>query len=88
MFLSLHSNCNSITRLVKVSNLLPILISCIDPHTGPLVNTICNHIGWLRVPDNSSIWENATDPSAGPTVGHYELVFTVCISLSFAAEQY
>ncbi|KAK0229986.1 aryl-alcohol oxidase-like protein [Armillaria nabsnona] len=43
---------------------------------GPLVNTICNHIGWLRVPDNSSIWENATDPSAGPTVGHYELVFT------------
>ncbi|SJL13090.1 uncharacterized protein ARMOST_16527 [Armillaria ostoyae] len=43
---------------------------------GPLVNTICNHIGWLRVPDNSSIWANATDPSAGPTVGHYELVFT------------
>ncbi|KAJ8516162.1 hypothetical protein ONZ45_g6504 [Pleurotus djamor] len=43
---------------------------------GPLVNTICNHIGWLRVPDNSSIWQGEPDPSAGPTVGHYELVFS------------
>ncbi|KAF8645721.1 hypothetical protein AX16_007589 [Volvariella volvacea WC 439] len=42
---------------------------------GPLVNTICNHIGWFRVPDNSSIWELGPDPSAGPTSSHYELVF-------------
>lgn len=49
---------------------------------GPLVDTICNHIGWLRVPDNSSIWENATDPSSGPTAGHYELVFSVSFLLS------
>ncbi|KAJ8516145.1 hypothetical protein ONZ45_g6499 [Pleurotus djamor] len=43
---------------------------------GPLVNTICNHIGWLRVPDNSSAWQGEPDPSAGPTTGHYELVFS------------
>ena len=46
---------------------------------GPLVDTICNHIGWLRVPDDSSIWHNATDTSAGPTAPHYELVFAVRI---------
>ncbi|KAJ8516164.1 hypothetical protein ONZ45_g6506 [Pleurotus djamor] len=43
---------------------------------GPLVNTICNHIGWLRIPDNSSAWQGEPDPSAGPTSGHYELVFS------------
>lgn len=42
---------------------------------GPLVDTICNHIGWLRIPDDSGIWHNATDTSAGPTAPHYELVF-------------
>ncbi|THH15004.1 hypothetical protein EW146_g5405 [Bondarzewia mesenterica] len=42
---------------------------------GPFVDTLCNHIGWIRVPDNSSIWETGADPSSGPTSGHYELVF-------------
>lgn len=46
---------------------------------GPLVDTTCNHIGWLRIPDNSSIWDNQTDPSNGPTSGHYELVFEVSV---------
>lgn len=44
---------------------------------GPLVNTICNHIGWLRVPDDSDVWQSGQDPSAGPTSAHYELVFAV-----------
>ncbi|KAF9062152.1 aryl-alcohol oxidase-like protein [Rhodocollybia butyracea] len=45
--------------------------------TGPLVDTVCNHIGWLRIPDNSSIWETAPDPTfGGPTYAHYELVFS------------
>ncbi|KAJ8509457.1 hypothetical protein ONZ45_g8377 [Pleurotus djamor] len=43
---------------------------------GPLVNTVCNHMAWLRVPDNSSIWQGEPDPSAGPTSGHYELIFS------------
>ncbi|KAF8884639.1 aryl-alcohol oxidase-like protein [Infundibulicybe gibba] len=48
--------------------------------TGPLIDTICNHIGWLRVPDNSSIWNDGNsripDPSSGSTTGQYELVFS------------
>lgn len=48
--------------------------------TGPLVNAICNHIGWLRIPENSSIWTDGgsriADPSAGTTSAHYEFVFS------------
>ncbi|KAJ8516161.1 hypothetical protein ONZ45_g6505 [Pleurotus djamor] len=43
---------------------------------GPMVNTLCNHIGWLRVPEDSPVWQGEADPSAGPTVGHYEFVFS------------
>lgn len=48
--------------------------------TGPDVLSAGSQWGWLRLPDNSSIFENTTDPSAGPTSGHYELIFTVSIS--------
>ncbi|KAL0959581.1 hypothetical protein HGRIS_011291 [Hohenbuehelia grisea] len=43
---------------------------------GPLVGTICNHIGWFNVEKNHSMWQNHSDPAAGPKAGHYELVFT------------
>ncbi|KAJ8509455.1 hypothetical protein ONZ45_g8375 [Pleurotus djamor] len=43
---------------------------------GPLVNTVSNQLAWLRVPANSSIWQGEPDPSAGPTSGHYELIFS------------
>ncbi|KAJ7045934.1 aryl-alcohol-oxidase from pleurotus Eryingii [Mycena alexandri] len=43
---------------------------------GPLVNTPLGQIGWLRVPDNSSIFERFPDPAAGPNTPHYELIFT------------
>lgn len=42
--------------------------------TGPLVNTPLGPIGWLRVPDNSSIFERFPDPAAGPNTAHYELI--------------
>lgn len=45
--------------------------------TGADVLSAGNQWGWLRLPDNSSIFENTTDPSAGPTSAHYEFVFTV-----------
>lgn len=35
-----------------------------------------SQVGWLRLPSNSSIFHNTTDPSAGPTSAHYELIFT------------
>ncbi|THH11293.1 hypothetical protein EW146_g8096 [Bondarzewia mesenterica] len=44
--------------------------------TGKLVLGPANQFAWLRLPDNESIWENNADPSAGPTSGHYELLFT------------
>ncbi|KAJ7187767.1 alcohol oxidase [Mycena filopes] len=43
--------------------------------TGPLVNNPLGQIGWLRVPDNSSIFGSFPDPAAGPDTPHYELIF-------------
>ncbi|KAF7357745.1 Aryl-alcohol oxidase [Mycena venus] len=42
--------------------------------TGPLVDNPLSHIGWLRIPDNSSIFERFPDPAAGPNTSHYELI--------------
>ncbi|KAF7315923.1 Alcohol oxidase [Mycena indigotica] len=44
--------------------------------TGRLVNDVLSQIAWLRVPDNSSIFERFADPSAGPNTAHYELLFS------------
>jgi len=41
---------------------------------GPLVNTIATHIGFMRIPDNHTIFETVEDPSAGPTSGHHEFL--------------
>ncbi|EJD00214.1 alcohol oxidase [Fomitiporia mediterranea MF3/22] len=35
-----------------------------------------NQFGWFRIPVNSSIFDSATDPSAGPTSAHFEFIFT------------
>ncbi|KAJ7436219.1 alcohol oxidase [Mycena latifolia] len=43
--------------------------------TGPLVDSIASQIGWLRLPENSSIIQEFGDPSAGPLSGHLELLF-------------
>ncbi|KAJ7141459.1 alcohol oxidase [Mycena epipterygia] len=42
--------------------------------TGPLVDTVTSHIGWLRVPDNSSIFERFSDPAAGPNTAQFEIL--------------
>ncbi|KAJ7497617.1 alcohol oxidase [Mycena latifolia] len=42
--------------------------------TGPLVNAAASHMAWLRIPDNSSIFEHFSDPAAGPNTAHFELV--------------
>ena len=36
-----------------------------------------NHIGWFRLPDNSSVLRQFGDPSAGPLSPHFELTFGV-----------
>ncbi|KAJ6498864.1 aryl-alcohol-oxidase from pleurotus Eryingii [Mycena sanguinolenta] len=43
--------------------------------TGPLVDSPTSQLGWLRIPDNSSIFEQFPDPAAGPNTPHYELIF-------------
>ncbi|KAF7362800.1 Choline dehydrogenase, mitochondrial [Mycena venus] len=44
--------------------------------TGPLVDIPLSQIGWLRVPDNSSIFEEFPDPAAGPNSPHFELIIS------------
>lgn len=51
-------------------------------HTGELGSTLSSHNGWIRLPDNATIFRNISDPSAGPTSGHIELIFSVRYRLS------
>ncbi|KAJ7580929.1 hypothetical protein C8J56DRAFT_794938, partial [Mycena floridula] len=46
-----------------------------ETRTGPLLSSRSNHYGWLRLPNDSSIWQQYSDPAAGPNTAHYELVF-------------
>ncbi|KAJ3757799.1 alcohol oxidase [Lentinula raphanica] len=43
---------------------------------GPLVDPPLSFIGWLRLPENSSIFQEVPDPAAGPNTSHYELIIT------------
>ncbi|KAF7376521.1 Pyranose dehydrogenase [Mycena sanguinolenta] len=43
--------------------------------TGPLIDPPTSQLGWFRIPDNSSIFEQFPDPAAGPNTAHYELIF-------------
>ncbi|KAJ7366502.1 glucose dehydrogenase short protein [Mycena albidolilacea] len=46
-------------------------------HTGPFVNLGATfgptHIGWMRLDADSPIFENVTDPAAGPNTPHIEM---------------
>ncbi|KAF7439948.1 hypothetical protein PC9H_000285 [Pleurotus ostreatus] len=45
-------------------------------HTGPFsTNPIANHLAFLRIPENNSIWEQFEDTSSGPHAPHYEIAF-------------
>ncbi|KAJ7739061.1 alcohol oxidase [Mycena maculata] len=44
--------------------------------SGPLVDNPLSHMGWLRIPDNASIFDRFPDPAAGPNTAHYELIIT------------
>ncbi|KAJ7249687.1 aryl-alcohol-oxidase from pleurotus Eryingii [Mycena rebaudengoi] len=46
---------------------------------GPLVDNPGSQIGWLRVPENSSIFDRLPDPAAGPNTAHFELIFSAGI---------
>lgn len=44
--------------------------------SGHLVDIPPDHIAWLRVPDNSSIFSRFPDPAAGPNSAHYEILIS------------
>lgn len=46
--------------------------------TGPLVDNPISHLGWLRVPSNSTVFSanGAQDTSAGPNTPHFELLIS------------
>ena len=44
---------------------------------GPLAGGVTNHLGWLRLPRNASIFRTVKDPSAGPNSSHWEIIFLV-----------
>jgi choline dehydrogenase-like flavoprotein len=46
-------------------------------HTGPFTASRGGNIGWLRLPNNSTIFKTVEDPSSGPEAPHYEFVFAV-----------
>ncbi|KAJ7903825.1 aryl-alcohol oxidase-like protein [Mycena olivaceomarginata] len=50
-------------------------------HTGPFVNLGATfaptHIGWMRLDADSPIFENVTDPAAGPNTPHIEMFLGV-----------
>lgn len=45
--------------------------------TGMFTNTLGHHAAWLRLPDNSSVFQQYPDPANGPNSAHFELIFGV-----------
>ncbi|KAJ7772263.1 aryl-alcohol-oxidase from pleurotus Eryingii [Mycena metata] len=43
---------------------------------GPLVDNPLSHTGWLRIPDDSSIFKQFPDAAAGPNTPHYEFIIS------------
>lgn len=44
---------------------------------GPLTATPIDHLGWLRLPRNATIFRSFQDPTSGPTAPHYEFLIAV-----------
>ncbi|TBU39603.1 FAD/NAD(P)-binding domain-containing protein [Dichomitus squalens] len=42
---------------------------------GVLTDSTGNQVGWLRIPDDDSIWKTEQDPGSGPTAPHFEFLF-------------
>ncbi|KAJ7676957.1 aryl-alcohol oxidase [Mycena polygramma] len=55
-------------------------------HTGPFVMVGVSHVAWLRLDTNSTIFDNYTDPSAGPQTPHIELAFSPGIGYNSPTE--
>jgi len=45
--------------------------------TGLLTKAPSDHIGWIRLPGNATIFDQVPDPAAGNNSAHFELIFLV-----------
>lgn len=45
-------------------------------HSGILGDPAATHLGWFRLPNNSSIFSKVGDPASGLTAPHVEMIFT------------
>lgn len=53
--------------------------------TGLFVDPSENQVAFLRLPENSTVWDSYPDPSSGPETAHYEFLFQVsCMSQRFS----
>ena len=50
---------------------------------GVMVTPGQNHVTWLRMPANDSIFNTVQDPSAGPLSPHFEFLVVVRISVTY-----
>ena len=48
-----------------------------EKRTGPLASQGSNHLGWIRIPDDSPLWSKYSDLSTGKNTPHLELVINV-----------
>jgi choline dehydrogenase-like flavoprotein len=58
-----------------------------ETQTGPFVDTLLDHLAWLRLPDNSPIFQRFPDPASGKNTAHFEFLFVVCFPISHARRQ-
>ncbi|KAF8919539.1 hypothetical protein CPB85DRAFT_1212534 [Mucidula mucida] len=65
---------DSFDDVFRGNNLVSAIGEWSANQTGPLVDGVANHIAFLRLPDNSSIFDNMADPAAGPNAAHIEFV--------------
>lgn len=54
--------------------------------SGPLTGSASAHLGYMRLPENASVFETVSDPSAGPNTPHVELSFNVSIVLTICPQ--
>ena len=47
--------------------------------TGDFTLGACNQWAWGRLPSSDSIFETVSDPSAGSTAPHYQLIFSASL---------
>ena len=46
-------------------------------HTGPFAASVIDNLGFLRLPNDSTIFKSMADPSSGPEAPHFEFLFGV-----------